>query len=396
MKVLLGHCFYRSSAPSGEDSVYRNEKALLQDNGIEVIPFEKHNDDIEGLNFIGNLNLARNTVWNNAASEEIKQLIIKAKPDLAHFHNTFPQMSQSVYKTCQALGVPVVQTLHNFRFVCASALLQRNGSPCEDCLGTNLIPAIKHKCYRGSLIATLPLVSNIVFNQLNGNLEKNVNKYISMTEFTRSRLVKGGLPENKFSVKPNFVTDPGEPSYTMGNYAIYVGRLTDEKGVRTLIDAWMFLPPEIRLVVVGDGELMPTLKQQVSLHNLNVEFVGYKKREDVFELIQNSRFLIVPSECYEGFPVAVVEAFAKGKLVVASAIGSLNEIVEEDKTGSKFTAANPQSLSSTIENLWYDEEKILRLSHHARETYLAKFTAEQNFKQLISIYNDCLEEKNSY
>ena len=386
MKVLLGHCYYRSSAPSGEDSVVRNEKALLQANNIEVVPYEKHNDDIAGLGLSGNLRLAKNTIWSKTAYSEVLELIRKEKPDLAHFHNTFPQMSQSVYQACRDANVPVVQTLHNFRYICASALLQRDGAPCEDCIGTNLLPALKNKCYRNSLIATTPLVANIWLNRMSGNFD-NVSKYITMTEFTRGRLISGGLPESKFAIKPNFVEDPGEPKYELGDYAIYVGRLKDEKGVRTLVNAWRHLPNNIPLRIVGDGELMPQLKAQVETQQLNVEFLGFKPKKEVYQLIENSRFIVVPSECYEGFPVAVVEAFAKGKLVVASAIGSLNEIVENDKTGAKFIAANPHSLAETVANLWDEKEKIAIMSHHARSTYLEKFTATANFNQLYDIYN---------
>jgi glycosyltransferase involved in cell wall biosynthesis len=391
MKILLGHSHYRTSAPSGEDAVYRNERALLESYGHSVTPFERFNDDINITTLSDKISIARETIWSQSSYDFVSELIKATKPDIAHFHNTFPQLSPSVYAACQDNGVPVVQTLHNFRLVCANALLMRDGKPCEACLDGGVFNALMHRCYRNSLSATSAIVWMQVHNRRNGAYSNQVNRYIVLTQFSIPRLVKGGLPEHRIRVKPNFLSNPPAFNADKQAYAVFVGRLTAEKGAHTLIEAWKKLP-DLRLKILGDGEQRAALEQQVREHKLNVEFLGYRPREEVLAVVSSAALQILPSECYEGFPIALLEAYACGTPVLASGLGGLDELVIEGKTGYKFEAGNPEALAKMVRLLLADPMKLANLGRQAREEYDQHYTAERNYEQLMNIYSEAIKD----
>ena len=263
MRILLAHNFYRTSAPSGEDVVFRNEHDLLERHGIEVIPYVVHNDNLDDRGLLRKIRIAAKTVWSGQSSESLRKLIASSRPDLVHFHNTFPQISPSAYAACRRAGVPVVQTLHNYRLICPGALLLRDGVPCESCVGSTLLHAVRHRCYRGSLPATATLAAMLAVNRRLGSYTDNVDRYIALTEFAASRLRAGGLPGERISVKPNFLPDDPQPGRGGGGYAVFVGRLSSEKGLHTLLRAWRHLP-NLPLKILGDGPLRSQLEQQVA------------------------------------------------------------------------------------------------------------------------------------
>lgn len=386
MKVLLGHCFYRTSAPSGEDSVYRREKQLLIDYGYDVVTYEKQNDDIEDSNLIGRFRSAQECVWSLRAYKEMANFLQVQKPDVVHFHNTFPQISHSVYLACKEQNVPVVQTLHNFRTICPNALLLREGAPCEDCLEANhYLPAVRHRCYRGSLLATAPLVANIMLNMVTNTFERRVSKFIALTKFGKSKFIQAGFAPDQITVKPNFINDVGVAD-SAKDYVIYIGRLKEEKGVRTLIDAWKH--SQVPLKIVGDGELRSELEEKVRSLGLNVEFLGLQKPERVIQLLKEARFQIVPSICYEGFPAVIAESFACGKPVIASRIGSLTELIEEDRNGFTFKPGDSVDLADKVNQLYYDPKRMADLSLQARNTYERYYTPQRNIDLLDQIYSE--------
>ncbi|MEI6825225.1 MAG: glycosyltransferase family 4 protein [Desulfuromonadales bacterium] len=391
MKIFFVHNSYRSSAPSGEDIVAGNERKLLEDNGMEVIAYEKYNDDIDDSTIRNKVRLAVNTVWSRKNYEEALKLLQKVKPDLAHVHSLHPQISPSIYSACHRAGVPVVHTLHNYRYICPGALLLREGKPCEDCVGRLPVNALRYRCYRGSLAATGALFAMIGFNRFRGTFTGEVNRYISLTEFAKSRMVAGGFPEEMIEVKPNFLSPVQIHSGVKERHAVYVGRLTAEKGVRTLIAAWKFVN-DFPLKVVGDGALREELEIYVRENALNVEFVGTQTRERVLEMVGSSFMQIVPSECYEGFPMAVLEAYACGTPVLASRIGSLSEVVQNGVTGLFFEAGNPGDLARMVNELGSNPELASRLGNRARELFIEKYTPEQNFQMLMGIYQRARED----
>ncbi len=390
MRVLLAHNFYRSSAPSGEDSVFQNEKALLSDNGIDVVTYEMFNDKINTLTFAQRARLALDTAWSNDSYDAVSHLIKQTSPDIAHFHNTFPQISPSAYAACRDSSVPVVQTLHNFRLICPGGLLMRDGRPCEDCVGTSLISAMRHRCYRGSLPATGAVVWMLMRNRWHGTYQTVVNRYIALTEFAASRLIAGGLPRDRISVKPNSLTSVSTPGMGDGGYVLFVGRLSKEKGVRTLLNAWKRLR-RIPLKIIGDGVLKSELEDIADHDGLPVEFLGFRSQSDVFEYMGRAKFIVVPSECYETFGMAVIEAYACGTPVIASRIGSLNEIVEEGVTGVKFDPCNPQDLAEKVQMLWDNSERRKRMRETVRKTFESNYSAEKNLQALVSIYEKTIQ-----
>lgn len=397
MKVLLVHCFYRSTAPSGEDSVFIRERELLQDGGVEVHSFIKRNDDINDGTLVGQVRAAKNCIWSGSAKEDLRSVIRQVQPDIVHFHNTFPQMSLSVYEACIAEGVPFVQTLHNFRYICPNALLMRAGSPCELCIqpeNLSVMPALKHRCYRDSLVATLPLALNIDVNRAKGLYHPKQGRFIALTEFARSRFMQAGFDPAQILVKPNFVFDPGLNHAPAENYALFVGRLTSEKGIQTLIAAWRHVNG-LQLKVVGDGALRSTLEAQCRHENLNVEFLGLKAHQDVLAMIQRSKFVIVPSTCYEGFPAAIVESYACGKAVLASDIGSLKELVVTEQTGLKFEPGNAEDLARCVNRVQREPGLAAMMGQNARVVYLARYTPKNNLEQLMSIYRELIASKRS-
>jgi glycosyltransferase involved in cell wall biosynthesis len=391
MKVLLAHNFYRSSAPSGEDAVYRNERSLLEAGGIEVVPFERFNDEIDDSTLARQVSLALRGAWSRRTHAELSAFLRRTRPDVAHFHNTFPLISPSAYAACRDRGVPVVQTLHNFRFICPGALLLRDGRPCEACVGTSLFPALRHRCYRGSLTATGAQVWTLVRNRFRGTYRNLVHRYIALSGFAAVRLAEGGLPADRIEVKPNFLPVSPPVGKGDGGFAVYVGRLQEEKGVRTLLAAWRELPG-FSLKVIGDGTLRAEMERQARREGLPVEFCGYRTKEEVLGMVGRSEMLIVPSVCYEGFPMALLEAYACGTPVVASRIGSLDELVVEDATGVKFEPGNSRDLAAKAGSLRKDRARLAALRRGARWMFEMKYTAENNFPALLGIYERAMDD----
>lgn len=385
MRVLVAHNHYRSSAPSGEDQVFQNEVALLRRHGIEVSIFERFNDDIDDSSLAGRLRVAHETAWSDRSYRDLQLLIRSSRPDVVHFHNTFPVISPSAYAACRDNGIPVVQTLHNFRLICPGGLLLRNGTPCEECVGAGLFPALRHRCYRGSLPATGALVWMLLFNRWRDTYGSLVNRYIALTDFAAERLIAGGLPRERVTIKPNFVSDIQVPGDGQGGYVVYVGRLSEEKGVRTLLSAWKMVQ-HVPLKILGDGPLRKSLEECASRENLPIQFLGYCNRRTVVETVSRAAFQIVPSEWYEGFPMVIADAYALGTPIVASRIGSLEEIVEEGTTGTRFEAGNAADLATKVKGLWHDHSQCSALRQGARHAFESKFSAERNFEMLMAVY----------
>ncbi|GAP62436.1 hypothetical protein ARMA_0859 [Ardenticatena maritima] len=317
----------------------------------------------------------------------MRRLIRERKPDVAHFHNTFLMISPAAYYACQEEGVPVVQTLHNYRLICPGALLMREGRVCEECVGrTAPWPSVMHGCWRGSRLQTSVVAAMLMVHRAMKTWSEQVDIYIALTDFARRKFIEGGLPAEKIVVKPNFVDpDPGVGRHE-GNYALFVGRLSPEKGMHTLLRAWRMLK-DVPLKIVGDGPLRAEVEAFIGREGLTeVEVLGRKAREDVFCLMQKARVLVFPSECYENFPVSVAEAFACGLPVIASRLGAIAEIVEDGRTGLLFNPNDPEDLAVTVEWAWTHSEKLAEMGREARRAYEEKYTAERNYALLMDIY----------
>jgi glycosyltransferase involved in cell wall biosynthesis len=381
MKVLLIHNRYRQ--PGGEDTVFEAEKALLERHGHEVVTFVEDNARLEGVN---PLKVAVNVIWSREAQRNIRKWIEQTRPDVVHFHNTFLRISPAAYYVVKQLGLPVVQRLPNYRLICPGALLMRDGKVCEDCLRKIVPwPGVVHGCWRNSRSGTTVVAAMLTFHNILRTWENQVDVYIALTEFARKKFVQGGLPEEKIVVKPNFVhPDPGDGQHK-GNFALFVGRLSAEKGIRIMLSAWRLLK-SVPLKIVGDGPLMSEVKAQIERERLGIEVLGRLSREEVFSLMQQASFLVFPSEWYEGFPMTIAEAFACGLPVLASRLGAMAELVEDGQIGLLFEPGNPEDLAARVAWAWAHPEEMRRMGKAARQEFEEKYTAEKNYQMLMQIY----------
>jgi len=383
--VLLIHNRYRQ--PGGEDVVFEAEKLLLERYGHKVIIFTEDNAKLSKVN---PLKIAVNAVWSREAQKKILKLIEEKKLNVVHFHNTFLRISPAAYYVVKKKGIPVVQTLHNYRVICPGSLLMRNGHVCENCLKKKVPwPGVIHGCWRNSKAGTALVVVMLVVHRLLRTWTEQVDVYITPTEFVRRKFIEGGLPAEKIVVKPNFVyPDPGIGEHKE-NFALFVGRLSAEKGVRTLLSAWRLLK-DIPLKIVGNGPLMTEVKERVERERFAVEVLGWRTREEVLALMRNASFLLFPSEWYETFGMTIIEAFACGLPVIASKLGAMAEIIEDGRTGLLFEPGNPEDLAAKVEWLLSHPQELARMSKEARAEYEAKYTAERNYEMLMAIYHRAL------
>jgi glycosyltransferase involved in cell wall biosynthesis len=357
---------------------------MLEDFGHEVIRFTLRNDVIVG---VGRLTAASKAVWNRAVQKQLRDLIHTTRPDVAHFENTFPLVSPAAYYACHAKGVAVVQTLRNFRMLCPSGLLFRNGTVCEDCLGRWAPwPGVVHGCYRGSRLATGAVAAMITTHRALGTWHKQVDAYIALNGFVRAKYIEAGLTASKVHVNPNFLTaDPG-PGGGEGGYALFAGRLSPEKGITTLLAAWDELASEVPLKILGDGPEADRVAEAVARHP-SIEWLGWRPVEDVVALIGGAKFVVVPSVCYESFNRTQLEAFAKGTPVVASRQGSMQAIVDHRRTGLLFTPNDPGDLVRQARWLLRSPAAYAQMRLAARQEFEEYYTTELSHDRLLRIYH---------
>ena len=408
MKILLVHNYYGSSAPSGENKVFEAEKAMLEKHGHEVAVYTRHSDEIRNGNAIarllGKIKGALCTIGNPFAARVVTKKCKEFKPDVVHFHNTFPLISPLAVRAASKYA-QVVMTLHNYRMTCAAGVPTRDGKVCSLCLDKKCAwDGVKHRCYRGSLLATLPLALNIaIYRNL---LPKWVSRFIVLSDFQKRKMVEYAWPEHKIAVKGNFVvgmreemrdeiggmrTSPASliphlsPHIPKKDQIVYVGRLSKEKGVETLINAFKRFGGKTKLVIVGDG--VDRVKLEELAKGLDVEFAGLKPVKEVRRLMSESKATILPSEWWETFGLTVVESMLEGTPVVTSNRGALPEIVQEGLFGEVFEAGNAEACAAAIKRLLSrpDYDEMCAAVRHEAET---KYSEEANYKRLMEIYKE--------
>jgi glycosyltransferase involved in cell wall biosynthesis len=385
MKILLVHNFYRSGAPGGEDAVFRQERTLLGRAGAEVISYERSNDEVDE-SYVRQVAItAARMAWSRPVYRELGNLLRQERPDIAHFHNTFPLISPSAYAACRDAGVPVVQTLHNYRLICSAGTFYRDGHVCEICTSRSPWAAVRHRCYRDSIPGSLAVAWMLYRNWSGGTFTSLIDRYIALSQFAAGRFASQGVPAERIVIKPNFVDSPEPPSPGGGGYAVFAARLSPEKGVRTLLHAWRSLR-DIPLKIVGDGPMMEEMRAIVAAEGLPVEFLGMRPRSEVLEIIGHAELQVVCSEWFEGFPLVIVEAYARGTPVIASRIGSLVEIVEDGRTGYHFPPGDAGAMADRVRQLWSDAPLRQRLRAGARARFEASYTPEANLESLLAIY----------
>jgi len=379
MKVLQVHNYYQQKG--GEDAVVENEKLLLRDAGHEVIQYVIHNNQIDGL--IGKINTALNSAYSRNSYRRFLRCLKDARPDIVHVHNFFPLITPAIFDSCKKLDIPSVMTLHNYRLICPGAFLMRDGNICEDCLNDSAYRAIARRCYRDSYLATLTVAHMVEYHRKRRTWKSRVDAFIALTHFSKKKFIEGGLPADRIYVKPNFVCPPSDTSIDTDERCgfLYVGRLSREKGVLTLLEAWRDLDYPLR--IVGDGPLRDIV-ERVSISK--VKYLGSLSQDDVFAEMVRSQALIMPSEWYEGFPMVLVEAMSRGLPVIGSNIGAMAEVVQDGVTGMHFESGNVESLREAVCRMARDKETLKRMSEESMKIYREKYSPEVNLCQLMDIY----------
>lgn len=398
MRILLVHNYYGSSAPSGENVVFETERDLLRARGHTVETFTRHSDAIRGKGgwglwgkVVGALSVAGNPFAAWALAKKCRAF----RPDVVHFHNTFPLVSALAVRAA-ARFAPVVMTLHNYRLVCAAGTPFRDGAVCTACSGGSVTPALRHRCYRQSLLATVPLAFAIALYRR--PLSRWVARFIVLSEFQRRQVIACGFPAEKVVVKPNAVADTRgaairPESVVPRDGLVYVGRLSPEKGLETLLKAWNLMDAQEKgragvreLWLVGGG---PQRAELEAMSPAGVRFVGVQDAVGVKRLVSEARCVILPSVCWETFGLSVVEALCEGTPAVVSDVGALPELVRDGVNGFVFQAGDEQSLAAALRkmlNLSANEYAAMRRA--ARRTYVAKFTEGRNYESLMAIYEE--------
>jgi len=382
MRILLTHNSYQFSG--GEDAVVRDEVELLRRRGHSVELLEQDNDAIQGLR--GKLIAATSVFYSARSRERMKQAIQDFRPEILHVHNWFPMLSPSVILEADQSGVPIVQTLHNFRMLCANALLYRDGGVCTDCVGKMLpLDGIVHGCYRGSRAGSAIVTAAYAFHRLAHTWDR-VDLFIAVSDFEREILVRGGLPAERMVVKPNFVgLDTWKAERKAEDVALFVGRLSPEKGIGTLLSAWKTGRMHLGLKIIGDGPMADQVRSY-SAGNAGVEYLGAQPQDSVYREMAKAKFLVFPSEWFETFGLTSVEAFAQGTPVLAADLGAVRELVVEGVTGYRFAPGHVDALISGAHRFSGGGE-YEQMRANCRALFLSRFTADINYSLLTEVYS---------
>lgn len=383
MRIIVVHNFYQQ--PGGEDQVFQDEVRLLARFGHEVQTFAVHNDRLKDQKSWSQF---RTTFWNRELVRDLAEKVATHRAEVVHFHNTFPLLSPGAYYAAGQNGAAVVQTLHNYRLICPGALLYRDKSPCERCVGSWLsLPGVVHGCYRKSRAVTAVTAGMLAFHRIIRTWKNRVDLYLALSEFGRQRFIRGGLPEDRIVVKPNFLANDPGVGHGEGNFALFVGRLTEDKGIETLLQAWPMVKHGLKLKIAGDGPLSETVKASAR-NDARIEWLGRQPVSRVMELMQEATCLIFPSRWYEGHPRTIVESLACGTPVIASRIGAIPESLPE-RHDLFFEPGNPFQLAAVV-NRYLSRNECAWYRATARETFLRRYTDQIGYQNLERVYHQAL------
>lgn len=394
MKILFAHNNYQLAG--GEEQSFAQEVRLLRNHGHTVIEYTRSNHEVETLGWHGRLTLPGRMVWSRETYRDITTILRQNKPDIAHINNIHFMISPSIFHACVDAGVPSIMTLRNYRLLCPVANFLRDGHVCEACLGKAIAwPGVMYGCWRGSRLQTAIVATTLAVHYGLDTWTKKITRYIALTNFARTKFIEGGLPADKIAVRPNFLDpDPGPGTHT-GNFAIFVGRLSPEKGLNTLFEAYPLAANQLDrlpLKIIGEGPLNAVLQKIASEQQFHdIEFPGWQPTDVILSLMQQARLLIFPSIWYEGLPRVLIEAFASGVPVIASNLGSMGELVTDHVTGLLFPPGDVQALASKIVWAWQHPDEMQQMGRNARAEYEQKYTAEVNYTSLMQIYEDALQ-----
>ena len=389
MKILYINNFYQQQG--GENIWFESEPNLFKAQGHEVITFKRDNHEINEYPPLKQASLLWKTTWSQESYEAVRSLIRSERPDVAHVHNTLPLVTPSVYYACHAESVPVVQTIHNYRLLCPEGNFLRKGEVCEECLDHSLWRSVIYGCYRGSRIQSSALAWMLATHRRRGTWQNLINRFLVPTEFLKQKLIQGGLKAEKISIKPNwYEPDPGPREPSDGS-VLYAGRLSEEKGVKTLLKAWTEVQNPPILKILGDGPLREEVERAAN-SNARISYLARRSPAEVIEYMRRANILVIPSEWYEAFPHSIVEAYACSLPIIASRIGTLNDVVKDGETGLLFDPGNASDLAAKVKWMFEHPAAATQMSTNARAEYEANYTGSHVYRILLDAYTSVCKQ----
>ena len=395
MKILVVHNFHRSGSASGDDQVFKSETALLESRGHEVIKYTVSNDEFDNSGALGKILSAVGMLWSSKNYKAVKKVICETKPDLMHIHTFFPLLSPSVLYAAKKCGVKVVATLHDTRFVCPCATSLNGTTLCNKCGDGRYLRMAKYGCFKGSRAQSLVVAFIFKFHRILKTFYKQIDKYICLNENQIRLLKEIGFDEKKIVKKYNFVPDaeanlkPEKVDFLPERYVTFYGRIGEEKGIRVLTKIWDKID-DIPLVVMGGGPLEDEFKAWAEGKE-NVHYLGYTPHDKCLSIVKASEFVVFPSIWYEGCSMVEIEAQSLGKALVATDLGFSEEAIKNGYNGYKVPLNDVDGFVDKIRALWQNENECTAMGKNAREDYLNKYQTEDNYNQLVRIYEDVLK-----
>ncbi len=408
MRVLMCNSFYY--VRGGAERCFFDLSTLLEAHGHQVIPFSmRHEKNFpspyaeyfldymdfptllgRGQGISAKLQVAERVIYSREARDKIKRLIDHVKPDVAHIHGIAHETSPSILPVLRQAGIPVVQTLHDYKLLCPNTNFIANGQVCEACKGHRYYNVVTHRCKRGSLAASLLAGVEMYTHKAMQIYERNINTFISPSQFLKAKVEEYGI-QNPGVYLPNFIeVESFQPVYDKDDYFVYYGRLVDVKGVRTLLQAMRGVKIS-HLYIAGTGELEAELKGYAQQHGItNVTFLGQLDKERLIPLVQRARFTIVPSEWYENCPMTVLESFASGTPVIGAQIGGIPELVHDGENGALFAPGNAQQLAESIHTLLAQPARTAEMGRAGRAQVLQYNNPDYHYERTLAIYSDLL------
>lgn len=398
----------------GSERYYFELKKLLEAHGHEVVPFAMQHprnfDTPYETDFVKNIefndlppleklkhapDIISRVIYSKQAKEAVARLIERVKPDLAHIHMIDHQLSPAILHAFREHGIPVIQTCHQYKLVCPSYLffIAHKNQICERCITGNFYHAVLQRCHKNSLAASALVAIESYIHRF-AKIYDSIDIFHVPSRFLGEKLAQGGFPGEK--IRHSFYTInlenyPYHPEFS--NYFIYYGRLSEEKGLMTLLKA-MCQAPETNLYIVGDGPQRPALEAYAKEKRLNhVRFWGRKEGEALVALVQQAQFVVMPSECYDNSPLVIYESFSMGKPVVASTLGGMPELVDNGENGLHFKPGDADELAAKIKLLWHDRSLCTKMGRAARAKALAEFSPEVHYEKMMAFYEEVLSKK---
>lgn len=395
MKILVIHNLHRKGSASGDDQVFKNEIALLRENGHEVIEYYNINDTFDEANFLKKIFLTFGMLWSFENYKNVSNIIEIEKPDIIHIHTFFPLLSPSILYACKKKGGKVVATLHDTRFICPCATSLRENKLCNKCGDGRYFRMVRYRCFKDSRIKSLYVAFVFKIHRIFKTFYKKIDRYICLNDNQIKLLKEINFNEEKIVKKYNFVNDNAQnlnanlkETDLPNKYVVFYGRIGEEKGIRILQNAWENLD-DIPLVIMGAGPLEKNLKTWCK-DKKNVYFLGYQEHARCLEIVKKCEFVVFPSIWYEGCSMVEIETLSLGKPVIATDLGFSSEAIVNNFNGIKFELNNIEDFVAKVKLLWNNKKLVETMSKNAREDYLSKYSPEENYRQLMQIYMNLL------